>query len=82
MKTDEKLIKKLTKHYNESTNYLTQFYEQCEKYEVEDLEWIKCDKDFDNFLSACPLEYTRIYDMAIKNLSGDLLADLGVKVNN
>lgn len=81
-KTEKELIEKLKKHYHESREYLNDFYKQCQNYEVDDCDWIECDKDFDNFLASCPVEYNRIYDMAIKNLTGDLLINLGVRINN
>ena len=79
-KIEKELIKKLKEHHKDSVKYLNDFYKQCKNYEVDDLEWIKCDDDFDNYLGGLPVEYTRIYDMAIKNLTGDLLTNLGIKV--
>ena len=79
MNDKEKL--KVIKHYLEETykdsrEYMDEFYEDCKNGEVEDLEWLESDNEMDDFVSACPVEYIRIYDYALLELSRRLLKKL------
>ena len=75
----DKLIKKLKKHNDASTMYLNEFYEECKDGIYDELEWIETEKDFENFINNCPQEYNRIYDLAVKHITEDLLKYLTTK---
>ena len=83
MNDKEKL--KVIKHYLEETykdsrHYMNSFYKCCKNGEIEDLEWIKSDEEFDDFINACPVEYIRIYDYALLEISRRLLKKLDVEI--
>ena len=83
MNDKEKL--KVIKHYLEETykdsrEYMNEFYEQCQDGEIDDLEWIESDEEFDDFINACPVEYIRIYDYALLEISRRLLKKLDVEI--
>jgi len=76
MNDKEKL--KVIKHYLEETHkdsreYMNSFYEDCQNGEIEDLDWLASDDEMDDFINACPVEYIRIYDYALLELSRRLL---------
>ena len=76
MNDKEKL--KVLKHYLEETyedsrKYLDEFYEQCINNEIEDIYPIKDDKDMENWCSSQQVEYIRIYDYALLEVSRRLL---------
>ena len=76
MNDKEKL--KVLKHYLEETHkdsreYLDEFYEQCTNDEIDDIFPIKDDSDMDDWCSNQPVEYIRIYDYALLELSRRLL---------
>ena len=76
MNEKEKL--KVLKHYLEETHkdsreYLDEFYEQCTNDEIDDIFPIKDDGDMDDWCSNQPVEYIRIYDYALLELSRRLL---------
>ena len=76
MNEKEKL--KVLKHYLEETHkdsreYLNEFYEQCTNDEIDDIFPIKDDGDMDDWCSNQPVEYIRIYDYALLELSRRLL---------
>ena len=76
MNDKEKL--KVIKHYLEETykysrEYMDEFYEQCQNGEVDDLDWLASDGEMDDFVSTSELEYVRIYDYALLELSRRLL---------
>ena len=76
MNDKEKL--KVIKHYLEETNidsrrYLDEFYEDCQNGEIDDLDWLASDNEMDDFVNASQLEYIRIYDYALLELSRRLL---------
>ena len=82
MNDKEKL--KVLKHYLEETykdsrEYLDEFYEQCVDGEIDDIFPIKDDDDMDDWCSNQPVEYIRIYDYALLELSRRLLKMLNEK---
>ena len=83
MSDKEKLI--VIKHYLEETykdsrEYMDGFYDDCQHGEIDDLEWIESDEEFDDFINACPVEYIRIYDYALLEISRRLLKKLDVEI--
>ena len=66
----------LTETFNDSREYMDEFYEDCKNDEVEDLEWLRSDEEMDHFLASQPIEYNRIYDYALLELSRRLLKKL------
>ena len=82
--TDNKKLAKtigfLLETHENSRHYMNSFYKCCKNGEIEDLEWIKSDEEFDDFIDACPIEYIRIYDYALLELSRRLLKKLDVKI--
>ena len=70
----------LAETFNDSREYMDEFYEDCKKGEVEDLEWLQGDEEMDNFLATQPIEYNRIYDYALLELSRRLLKKLDVEI--
>ena len=76
MNDKEKL--KVLKHYLEEVNidsrkYLDSFYEDCQNGEIDDLDWLASDGEMDDFVSTSELEYVRIYDYALLEISRRLL---------
>ena len=63
----------LEETYKDSREYMNSFYVDCINGEVEDLEWLDDDDQMDNFINACPVEYNRIYDYALLEISRRLL---------
>tara|TARA_R100001594_G_scaffold92815_1_gene127118 strand:- start:937 stop:1233 length:297 start_codon:yes stop_codon:yes gene_type:complete len=76
MNDKEKL--KVLKHYLEETykdsrEYMDEFYENCQNGELDDLDWLVSDNQMDDFVGGSELEYVRIYDYALLELSRRLL---------
>jgi hypothetical protein len=76
MNDKEKL--KVIKHYLEETyeysrEYLDVFYEDCKRGDIDDLDWIKDDNNMSDFCNNQPVEYIRIYDYALLEISRRLL---------
>ena len=83
MKDNKKLAKTiayLLETYEDSKGYMNEFYEDCKNGEIEDLEWLEGDEEMDDFINACPIEYIRIYDYALMELSRRLLKKLDVEI--
>ena len=83
MKDNKKLAKTiayLLETYEDSRGYMDEFYEECKNGEIEDLEWVKDDVDFSDFIDNQDVEYIRIYDYAIMELSARLLKKLDVEI--
>ena len=82
--TDNKKIAKLMgfllETHENSRHYMDDFYKNCQSGKIDDLEWIKSDNQFEDFLGAMPEEYMRIYDYAIMELSARLLKKLDVEI--
>jgi len=83
MNDKEKL--KVIKHYLEETykdskEYMDDFYKQCQDGGICDLDWVEDDKDFSDFIDNQELEYVRIYDYALLELSRRLLKKLDVEI--
>ena len=83
MNDKEKL--KVIKHYLEETykdsrEYMDDFYEQCKDGGICDLDWVKDDKDFSNFIDSQDIEHIRIYDYALMELSARLLKKLNIEI--
>ena len=53
--------------------YLDEFYKDCKEGKVDEMEWIKSDDEFYDFVGAVDIEYNRIYDMAILSFTKKLL---------
>ena len=76
MNDKEKL--RVIKHYLEETykdsrEYMDEFYEKCQDGEIDDLDWLASDGEMDDFVSTSELEYIRIYDYALLEISRGLL---------
>ena len=76
MSDKEKL--RVLKHYLEETykdsrEYMDDFYKQCQDGVIIDLDWLVSDNQMDDFIGASELEYVRIYDYALLELSRRLL---------
>ena len=69
----------LEETYKDSREYMDGFYDDCKHGEVEDLEWLVSDDEMSDFINACPVEYNRIYDYALLELSRRLLNELNEK---
>ena len=83
MKDNKKLAKTiayLLETYEDSRGYMDEFYENCKNGEIEDLEWVKDDVDFSDFIDSQDIEYIRIYDYALLELSRRLLKKLDVEI--
>ena len=83
MNDKEKL--KVIKHYLEETykdsrEYMDDFYKQCQDGGICDLDWVKDDKDFSNFIDSQDIELIRIYDYALMELSARLLKKLNIEI--
>tara|TARA_R110002020_G_scaffold463245_2_gene683245 strand:- start:1043 stop:1288 length:246 start_codon:yes stop_codon:yes gene_type:complete len=74
MKEKLKKLKEIIKEHNkDSRNYLDEFYTQCKDCEVDDLDWIECDDDYMDFIGQQPVEYNRIYDIAVLYITNQLM---------
>ncbi len=83
MKDNKKLAKViayLLETHEDSREYMDDFYEQCKDGVIIDLDWVKDDGDFSNFIDSQELEYVRIYDYALLELSRRLLKKLDVEI--
>ena len=69
----------LEETYKDSREYMDGFYDDCKYGEVEDLEWLVSDDEMSDFINACPVEYNRIYDYALLEISRRLLNELNEK---
>ena len=69
----------LEETYKDSREYMDEFYDDCQNGEVEDLEWLVSDDEMSDFINACPVEYNRIYDYALLEISRRLLNELNEK---
>ena len=75
-----KIIKhSLEETYKDSREYMDSFYDDCQNGEVEELGWLASDDEMSDFINACPVEYNRIYDYALLELSRRLLNELNEK---
>ena len=70
----------LEETYKDSREYMNSFYKCCKNGEIDDLEWVKDDEDFSDFIDNQDVEYIRIYDYAIMELSARLLKKLDIKI--
>ena len=59
---------------------MNSFYKCCKNGEIDDLEWVKDDEDFSDFIDNQDVEYIRIYDYAIMELSARLLKKLDIEI--
>ena len=82
--TDNKKLAKtigfLLETHENSRHYMNSFYKCCKNGEIDDLEWVKDDEDFSDFIDNQDVEYIRIYDYAIMELSSILLKKLNIKI--
>ena len=82
--TDNKKLAKtigfLLETHENSRHYMNSFYKCCKNGEIDDLEWIKDDEDFSDFIDNQDVEYIRIYDYAIMELSARLLKKLDIEI--
>ena len=69
----KKLKEIIKKHNKDSRTYLDEFYKQCKDNEVEDLDWVESDNDYMDFIGQQPIEYNRIYDVAVLNITNQLM---------
>ena len=81
-RTLNELVETLKEHNKDSCEYLDDFYVQCQNREIDDLDWIMDDDNFMDFIGNQETEYNRIYDMAVLNITNQLLEILNVKVEN
>ena len=63
----------LEETHKDSREYMDEFYEDCQNGEIDDLDWLASDNQMDDFIGASELEYVRIYDYALLELSRRLL---------
>ena len=68
-RTLNELIETLKEHNKNSCKYLDAFYNQCKDGGVGDLEWVENDNDFMYFVGGLELEYNRVYDIAVLNIT-------------
>lgn len=66
----------LEETYKDSVEYMNDFYKQCQDGGIIDLGWVKDGKDFSDFIDNQELEYVRIYDYALLEISRRLLKKL------
>ena len=82
--TDNKKLAKtigfLLETHENSRHYMNSFYKCCKNGEIDDLEWVKDDEDFSDFIDNQDVEYIRIYDYALLELSRRLLKKLDVEI--
>ena len=83
MNDKEKL--RVLKHYLEETykdsrEYMDEFYEECKNGEIDEIDWLVDDNSMDDWCSNQPVEYNRIYDYALLELSRRLLKKLDVEI--
>tara|TARA_R100000664_G_C2748344_1_gene135811 strand:+ start:642 stop:956 length:315 start_codon:yes stop_codon:yes gene_type:complete len=76
----EKVIRLLKSHVQDSRVYLDTFYTECKNDEIEDMDWVQSDREFHDFLNSQPLEYNRIWDLAVLKTAEKLLEVLDVEV--
>ena len=69
----KELIEVLKEHNKDSRGYLNEFYKKCQNNEVDDMNWVDCDSGFEDFIISQPMEYNRIYDKAILDITNKLL---------
>ena len=81
---DNKKIAKVIAHllevHEDSREYLDSFYEECKNGEIDELDFIKDDEDMSDWCSNQPVEYIRIYDYALMELSRRLLKKLDIEI--
>ena len=70
----------LEETYKDSRGYMDSFYEDCQNGEIEDLDWLASDDEMSDWCSNQPVEYIRIYDYALLELSRRLLKKLDVEI--
>ena len=75
-----KVIAYLLETYEDSRGYMDEFYEQCQNDEVEGLDWLASDDEMSDFCNNQPIEYIRIYDFALLEISRRLLKKLDVEI--
>ena len=83
MKDNKKLAKTiayLLETYEDSRGYMDEFYEDCKNNEIDELDWIIDDDSMDDWCSNQPVEYIRIYDYALLEISRRLLKKLDVEI--
>ena len=68
-----KVIAYLLETHEDSREYMDSFYKDCQDGEIDDLEEVVDDGRFDEFINNQPIEYIRIYDYALLELSRRLL---------
>ena len=82
--TDNKKLAKtigfLLETHENSRHYMNSFYKCCKNGEIDDLEGVKDEEDFSDFIDNQDGEYIRIYDYAIMELSARLLKKLNIKI--
>ena len=62
------------KFFNDTVHVnMNEFYEDCQNGEMDDLDWLTSDNQMDDFIGNSELEYVRIYDYALLELSRRLL---------
>ena len=70
------LVEILQAHNSDSRKYLDKFYNKCKNNCVDELNWVECDDTYMDFVNQQGVEYNRIYDIAILNITEKLLAIL------
>ena len=83
MKDNKKLAKViayLLETHEDSRGYMDSFYEDCQNGEIEDLDWLASDNEMSDWCNSQPVEYVRIYDYALLELSRRLLKKLDVEI--
>ena len=75
-----KTIGFLLETHENSRHYMNSFYKCCKNGEIDDLEWVEDDEDFSDFIDNQDVEYIRIYDYALLELSARLLKKLDIEI--
>ena len=70
----------LAETFNDSREYMDEFYEDCKNGEIEDIDWLVDDDSMDDWCSNQPVEYNRIYDYALMEFSRILLKRVNEKI--
>jgi hypothetical protein len=78
-RTLNELVETLKEHNKDSCEYLDEFYNQCKNKEIDDLDWVENNNDFMDFIGNQEIEYNRIYDIAVLNITNQLLEILDIK---
>ena len=75
-----KVIAYLLETYEDSRGYMDSFYEDCQNGEIDDFDWLATANEMSDWCNSQPVEYVRIYDFALLELSRRLLKKLDIEI--